>query len=104
MGYEIQMSSWGYALARASELGINLRQELSRVPSEKVMDSVTDTYGSRHTSEIHITGKRKEGRGEGGGRENVVAPSHHSHTNTHPLFLSLSLCPPSLSPVQGASC
>ena len=57
MGYEIQTSSWSYAISRASELGINLRQELSRIPKEKVMDGASDIYGSRHTSEIHVVGE-----------------------------------------------
>lgn len=32
VGYEVQMRSWGYLLQRARVLGVNLCQQLSRVP------------------------------------------------------------------------
>lgn len=32
VGYEVQMHSWGYLLQRASTLGVDLCQQLSRVP------------------------------------------------------------------------
>lgn len=32
VGYEVQMRSWGYLLQRAAVLGVNLCQQLSRVP------------------------------------------------------------------------
>lgn len=32
VGYEVQMHSWGYLLQRAAALGVDLCQQLSRVP------------------------------------------------------------------------
>lgn len=32
VGYEVQMRSWGYLLQRAAVLGVDLCQQLSRVP------------------------------------------------------------------------
>lgn len=32
VGYEVQMHSWGYLLQRAAVLGLDLCQQLSRVP------------------------------------------------------------------------
>ena len=32
VGYEVQMRSWGYLLQRAAALGVDLCQQLSRVP------------------------------------------------------------------------
>lgn len=35
VGYEVQMHSWGYLLQRAAALGVDLCQQLSRVPGRK---------------------------------------------------------------------
>ena len=32
MGYEVQLSSWGYLIERAARLGVNLPPKLSRLP------------------------------------------------------------------------
>lgn len=34
VGYEIQMRSWGYLLQRAAVLGVDLCQQMSRVPGK----------------------------------------------------------------------
>ena len=34
IGYEVQMSSWGYLVERAAALNINLTGQLSRIPGD----------------------------------------------------------------------
>lgn len=36
VGYEVQMHSWGYLLQRAAVLGVDLCQQLSRIPGRAV--------------------------------------------------------------------
>lgn len=36
VGYEVQMHSWGYLLQRAAVLGLDLCQQLSRIPGGEV--------------------------------------------------------------------
>ncbi|TRY62525.1 hypothetical protein TCAL_16616 [Tigriopus californicus] len=59
-GYEVQMSSWGYVIERASRCDLNLAPSLSRVPSrekESKMNEEQDPYGADHTSELRIAGR-----------------------------------------------
>ncbi|XP_067097392.1 DNA polymerase zeta catalytic subunit [Osmerus mordax] len=60
LGYEVQMRSWGYLLQRASALGVDLCQQLSRVPGDSKDNRFSadkDEYGSDTMSEIHIIGR-----------------------------------------------
>ncbi|KAL6485419.1 hypothetical protein MHYP_G00048110 [Metynnis hypsauchen] len=60
VGYEVQMHSWGYLLQRASALGLDLCQQLSRVPGdakENRFAAEKDEYGADTMSEIHIVGR-----------------------------------------------
>ena len=46
LGYEVQMSSWGYLVERAARRGANLPPLLSRLPGSKrdsAMDAQRDT-------------------------------------------------------------
>jgi len=63
-GWEVQMSSWGFLMARAATLGINLCPLLSRVPGsvkESKVGGVEDgpgmEYNASHTSEINLVGR-----------------------------------------------
>ncbi|KAM3602464.1 uncharacterized protein V6R79_004647 [Siganus canaliculatus] len=60
VGYEVQMHSWGYLLQRASVLGVNLCQQLSRVPGdskENRFAAERDDYGADTMTEINIIGR-----------------------------------------------
>ncbi|XP_052808091.1 uncharacterized protein LOC128236972 isoform X1 [Mya arenaria] len=60
VGWEIQQLSWGYLLQRASTLGRNLSQALSRLPDARQAShhsAKKDEYGADHMSEIHIAGR-----------------------------------------------
>ncbi|KAG1669837.1 DNA polymerase zeta catalytic subunit [Nymphon striatum] len=60
VGYEIQMSSWGYLIERASHLDINLCSLLSRIPdctSSSHANDEINRYGADHMSEINIAGR-----------------------------------------------
>uniref|UniRef100_A0A4W5MVD9 DNA polymerase zeta catalytic subunit n=1 Tax=Hucho hucho TaxID=62062 RepID=A0A4W5MVD9_9TELE len=60
VGYEVQMRSWGYLLQRASELSVDLCQQLSRVPGdakENHFAAERDEYGADTMTEIHIIGR-----------------------------------------------
>ncbi|XP_028858187.1 DNA polymerase zeta catalytic subunit isoform X2 [Denticeps clupeoides] len=60
LGYEVQLHSWGYLLQRASTLGVDLCQELSRVPGdskENRFAAERDEYGADTMTEIHIVGR-----------------------------------------------
>ncbi|KAJ3606662.1 hypothetical protein NHX12_026181 [Muraenolepis orangiensis] len=60
IGYEVQMRSWGYLLQRASALGIDLCQKLSRIPGDSRDNRFTadrDGYGADTMSEINIIGR-----------------------------------------------
>ncbi|CAG13491.1 unnamed protein product, partial [Tetraodon nigroviridis] len=60
VGYEVQMRSWGYLLQRAAELGVDLCQQLSRVPGDSVANRFAadqDEYGADTMTEIHIVGR-----------------------------------------------
>ncbi|XP_061097381.1 DNA polymerase zeta catalytic subunit isoform X2 [Conger conger] len=60
IGYEVQMRSWGYLLQRASALGVDLCQQLSRVPGdskENRFSAERDEYGADTMSEINIIGR-----------------------------------------------
>lgn len=60
VGYEVQMRSWGYLLHRASALGVDLCQLLSRVPGDSKENRFSpdkDEYGADTMSEIHIIGR-----------------------------------------------
>ncbi|XP_051510616.1 DNA polymerase zeta catalytic subunit-like isoform X1 [Myxocyprinus asiaticus] len=60
IGYEVQMHSWGYLLQRASTLGVDLCQQLSRVPGDAKENRFTaekDEYGADTMTEIHIVGR-----------------------------------------------
>uniref|UniRef100_A0A673FL04 DNA polymerase zeta catalytic subunit n=1 Tax=Sinocyclocheilus rhinocerous TaxID=307959 RepID=A0A673FL04_9TELE len=59
VGYEVQMHSWGYLLQRASTLGVDLCQQLSRVPDAKENRFMAekDEYGADTMTEIHIVGR-----------------------------------------------
>ncbi|RVE55860.1 hypothetical protein OJAV_G00230390 [Oryzias javanicus] len=60
LGYEVQMRSWGYLLQRAAVLGVDLCQQLSRVPGdskENRFAAEKDEYGADTMTEIHIIGR-----------------------------------------------
>ncbi|XP_077075913.1 DNA polymerase zeta catalytic subunit [Siphateles boraxobius] len=60
VGYEVQMHSWGYLLQRASTLGVDLCQKLSRVPGDSKENRFMpekDEYGADTMTEIHIIGR-----------------------------------------------
>nr|XP_015209617.1 PREDICTED: LOW QUALITY PROTEIN: DNA polymerase zeta catalytic subunit [Lepisosteus oculatus] len=60
LGYEVQMRSWGYLLQRASALGVDLCQQLSRVPGdakENRFSAESDEYGADTMTEINIIGR-----------------------------------------------
>ncbi|KAM4633548.1 DNA polymerase zeta catalytic subunit [Polymixia lowei] len=60
VGYEVQMRSWGYLLQRASVLGVDLCQQLSRVPGDCKQNRFTadrDDYGADTMTEINIVGR-----------------------------------------------
>uniref|UniRef100_A0A3Q3F7Z7 DNA polymerase zeta catalytic subunit n=1 Tax=Labrus bergylta TaxID=56723 RepID=A0A3Q3F7Z7_9LABR len=60
VGYEVQMHSWSYLLQRASALGVNLCQQLSRVPGnskENRFSADRDEYGADTMTEISIIGR-----------------------------------------------
>ncbi|KAJ8385944.1 hypothetical protein AAFF_G00179060 [Aldrovandia affinis] len=60
IGYEVQMHSWGYLLQRASALGVDLCQQLSRVPGDSKENrflAERDEYGADTMTEINIVGR-----------------------------------------------
>ncbi|XP_054474015.1 DNA polymerase zeta catalytic subunit isoform X1 [Anoplopoma fimbria] len=60
LGYEVQMRSWGYLLQRASALGVDLCQQLSRVPGDSKENRFAadrDEYGAHTMTEINIIGR-----------------------------------------------
>lgn len=60
VGYEVQMRSWGYLLQRAAALGVDLCQQLSRVPGdskENRFSADRDEYGADTMTEINIIGR-----------------------------------------------
>lgn len=60
VGYEVQMSSWGYLLSRASVLGYDLCRYLSRIPNDRAnswCNAEKDSFGADNASEIHIVGR-----------------------------------------------
>ncbi|XP_019740532.1 DNA polymerase zeta catalytic subunit isoform X2 [Hippocampus comes] len=59
-GYEVQMRSWGYLLQRAAVVGVDLCQQLSRVPGDSRDNRFAaerDEYGADTMTEIHIIGR-----------------------------------------------
>ena len=60
VGYELEMSSWGYLRDRAAYLGINLIGQIGRIPSaspKRATPTSRDDYQYRHTSEFHVIGR-----------------------------------------------
>uniref|UniRef100_I3JZM4 DNA polymerase zeta catalytic subunit n=1 Tax=Oreochromis niloticus TaxID=8128 RepID=I3JZM4_ORENI len=60
VGYEVQLHSWGYLLQRSSALGVDLCQQLSRVPGdskENRFAAERDEYGADTMTEINIIGR-----------------------------------------------
>ncbi|XP_029351648.1 DNA polymerase zeta catalytic subunit isoform X2 [Echeneis naucrates] len=60
LGYEVQMRSWGYLLQRAAVLGVDLCQQLSRVPGDSKENRFAadmDEYGADTMTEINIVGR-----------------------------------------------
>uniref|UniRef100_A0A8C3AI30 DNA polymerase zeta catalytic subunit n=1 Tax=Cyclopterus lumpus TaxID=8103 RepID=A0A8C3AI30_CYCLU len=60
VGYEMQMRSWGYLFQRAAALGVDLCQQLSRVPGDSKENRFAadrDEYGADTMSEINIIGR-----------------------------------------------
>ncbi|XP_015242281.1 PREDICTED: DNA polymerase zeta catalytic subunit [Cyprinodon variegatus] len=60
VGYEVQMRSWGYLLQRAAALGVDLCQQLSRIPGdskENRFAAERDEYGADTMTEINIIGR-----------------------------------------------
>lgn len=56
-GFEIEMLSWGYVLQRASVLGVNLLNELSRIPNQKE-GKITDDFDENNgLGGLKITGR-----------------------------------------------
>nr|XP_061806813.1 DNA polymerase zeta catalytic subunit-like [Nerophis lumbriciformis] len=59
-GYEVQMHSWGYLLQRAAVVGVDLCQELSRIPDDSRDNRFAaerDEYGADTMTEINIVGR-----------------------------------------------
>ncbi|XP_054617424.1 DNA polymerase zeta catalytic subunit isoform X2 [Dunckerocampus dactyliophorus] len=59
-GYEVQMHSWGYLLQRAAVVGVDLCQQLSRVPGDSRDNRFTsdrDEYGADTMTEINVIGR-----------------------------------------------
>ncbi|XP_077444018.1 DNA polymerase zeta catalytic subunit isoform X1 [Stigmatopora argus] len=59
-GYEVQMHSWGYLLQRAAVLGVDLCQQLSRIPDDSRdnrFSAERDDYGANTMTEINIIGR-----------------------------------------------
>ncbi|XP_059212566.1 DNA polymerase zeta catalytic subunit [Centropristis striata] len=60
VGYEVQMRSWGYLIQRAAALGLDLCQQLSRVPGDSKENRFAadrDEYGADTMTEINIVGR-----------------------------------------------
>ncbi|XP_032441986.1 DNA polymerase zeta catalytic subunit [Xiphophorus hellerii] len=60
LGYEVQMHSWGYLLQRAAAIGVDLCQQLSRIPGdskENRFAAERDEYGADTMTEINIIGR-----------------------------------------------
>ncbi|XP_068199262.1 DNA polymerase zeta catalytic subunit [Antennarius striatus] len=60
VGYEVQMSSWGYLLQRAAVLGVDLCQQISRVPGDSKENRFAadrDEYGADTMTEISVVGR-----------------------------------------------
>ncbi|KAG7244176.1 hypothetical protein INR49_004249 [Caranx melampygus] len=60
LGYEVQMRSWGYLFQRAAVLGVDLCQQLSRMPGDSKENRFTadsDDYGADTMTEINIVGR-----------------------------------------------
>ncbi|XP_054900495.1 DNA polymerase zeta catalytic subunit [Poeciliopsis prolifica] len=60
LGYEVQMHSWGYLLQRAAALGVDLCQQLSRIPGDSKENRFAverDEYGADTMTEINIIGR-----------------------------------------------
>ncbi|XP_073349522.1 DNA polymerase zeta catalytic subunit isoform X2 [Pagrus major] len=60
VGYEVQMHSWGYLLQRAAVLGVDLCQQMSRVPGDSKENRFAadrDEYGADTMTEINIIGR-----------------------------------------------
>ncbi|XP_033505189.2 DNA polymerase zeta catalytic subunit isoform X2 [Epinephelus lanceolatus] len=60
LGYEVQMHSWGYLLQRAAALGVDLCQQLSRMPGDSKENRFAadrDEYGADTMTEINIIGR-----------------------------------------------
>ncbi|XP_050928012.1 LOW QUALITY PROTEIN: DNA polymerase zeta catalytic subunit [Lates calcarifer] len=60
LGYEVQMHSWGYLLQRAAVLGVDLCQQLSRVPGDSKENRFAadrDEYGADTMTEINVIGR-----------------------------------------------
>uniref|UniRef100_A0A096M919 DNA polymerase zeta catalytic subunit n=1 Tax=Poecilia formosa TaxID=48698 RepID=A0A096M919_POEFO len=60
LGYEVQMHSWGFLLQRAAALGVDLCQQLSRIPGdskENRFAAERDEYGADTMTEINIIGR-----------------------------------------------
>ncbi|XP_064489421.1 DNA polymerase zeta catalytic subunit-like isoform X2 [Ornithodoros turicata] len=61
VGYEIQMLSWGYLLQRASCLGMDLHQGLSRTPTEPKQTSVSSSSQEEqvdtHVEDVTVAGR-----------------------------------------------
>ncbi|XP_061780433.1 DNA polymerase zeta catalytic subunit [Nerophis lumbriciformis] len=59
-GYEVQMQSWGFLLQRAAVVGVDLCQQVSRVPGDSRDNRFTadrDEYGADTMSAINIIGR-----------------------------------------------
>lgn len=59
VGYEVQMRSWGYLLQRAAVLGVDLCQQLSRIPGRPVLHCGWADCGEREVNVDLSVGKRR---------------------------------------------
>lgn len=61
VGYEIQLSSWGYLLQRGQALQLDINALVSRIPAQATdapkEDNVQSEYAARHTSELRVPGR-----------------------------------------------
>uniref|UniRef100_A0A3Q2DKD5 DNA polymerase zeta catalytic subunit n=1 Tax=Cyprinodon variegatus TaxID=28743 RepID=A0A3Q2DKD5_CYPVA len=88
VGYEVQMRSWGYLLQRAAALGVDLCQQLSRIPGdskENRFAAERDEYGADTMTEINIIGRVTLNLW----RVMKSEAGSSTHTNASPCFFDL---------------
>lgn len=54
VGYEIEMSSWGYVIERAKQVGMNIAPLLSRVPTQRNQKSSSLDEEQEHFTDLDV--------------------------------------------------